>query len=323
MKWAGVLAIGLAPALCAADENFGLYGRQRLADEAPRLTSRMREMHTRLVGLLTAEQRRRLADVRLEFPLIEETGDILSFYSMPAQRKVTMPVHSLLLLEDACTAHGWLYTKRYKMDTIDEYAAMLKYKPRAEFPGDRYPLPLEALQIPAKALDDPEVDALALRFRNSAFGFILAHELGHVYYAHRGNRAVAPEQSQKDEREADRFALELLARGKTIPMGAILYFEATAYSSANRADFRDDGEWQRYLARATHPTTAARLRDLSISLDQVARAYGKDEENVRFIARKVLSISRFLEDTDLQRAMANKVRAADVTSLAPRPMAGE
>lgn len=50
--------------------------------------------------------------------------------------------------------------------------------------GNRYPLPLLALHIPTNALANSKVDDLSLRFRNTAFAFILGHELGHIYHHH-------------------------------------------------------------------------------------------------------------------------------------------
>src|SRR5205823_4006926 len=104
---------------------------------------------------------------------------------------------------------------------VDEYLAMLRYKRAADFPGGTYPPPLTALGIPADAAQDPQAGPLALRFRNSAYAFIIAHELGHILAGHPSSISVTMEQSRANEAAADDFALRVLARDAEIPMGAI------------------------------------------------------------------------------------------------------
>ncbi len=103
---------------------------------------------------------------------------------------VAMPVLSLMFLEDLCTAYAWLHLKGYSLETIDEYITMLRYKKAADFPDGRYPPPLKALKIPPNALAERAVDDLSLRFRNTAYAFILLHEIGHILYEHRGYKNI-------------------------------------------------------------------------------------------------------------------------------------
>ena len=137
---------------------------------------------------------------------------------------------------------------------------MVRYKPKESFPKGRYPVPLKALHIPDTALDDRRVNDLSLRLFNSARAFILAHELAHIRYLHTGH---GPE-GIKDEEQADRFALDVLSRTATIPMGMILYFQSMAHWAPNRAQFSSEGDWQRFLRhRKTHPLTGERVRSIA------------------------------------------------------------
>ena len=47
-------------------------------------------------------------------------------------------------------------------------------------------------------------------------------------------------ESQANEQAADKFAMDLMERSGTIPMGAILYFQATAVFYTSRADLPSD-----------------------------------------------------------------------------------
>lgn len=212
----------VAPTAAAAKDLSNLYYTAKLAQEKPRFERRINEIFAKGIWpKLTRDEKRVLRGVTFEFPLVGMNHDPMDYYSgkRGGQRFVAMPVLSLMFLEDLSTAYAWLYVRKYSLETIDEYVTMLKYKKSADFPDSRYLPPLKALQIPSNALADRKVDELSLRFRNSAFAFILLHELGHIYYGHRGYRGITTAQARINEHNADRFALDILHRTSTIPMG--------------------------------------------------------------------------------------------------------
>jgi hypothetical protein len=304
-----------------------IYDSSKLTRAKQRLETRVREIIVKgLQPKFTAEEKRKLNRVHLEFPLIGYHQNPLDYYADYANQIIFLPIVSLQFFEDLCTAYAWLWANKYSLDTIDEYIAMLKYKPAKDFAGHRYPLPLEALQIPDSALTDHSIDELSLRFRNSAYAFILAHELGHIYHGDYGYVNLTPEQAQSIEEEADLFALKIMQRASTIPMGAMLWFQATAYYFPNRGDYGSDEDWKDFLkTEATHPLNSQRLRTLAARLYEHAGDFARYEsdktagnERVEFIARGILMIARVLEDTDLQRFIATKARSANLSSLAPR-----
>jgi hypothetical protein len=168
---------------------------------------------------------------------------------------------------------------------------------------------------------EPAVDDLSLRLRNSAWAFVLAHEMGHLLYRHPGNAAVDPKTSQRHEAEADQFALDLLSRSKTIPMGAVLWFQATVGFFPNRADFATDAaflDWQQQ--EATHPANPLRLQSLALALDRAA-GDGVDPahaEVLRFIATRLATIADTLAEQDMQRLIARKAVQGDPEGLKRR-----
>lgn len=310
-----VLILWLAPIRMAANDWSSLYGEPRLFKQQPRFESRANELlYERIWPYLTANEQRALARVQLTFPLAEDGP--LVFYSNG--QSVVMPILSLLFWEDLCIAYAWLWANGYSLETVDEYITMLRYKDAAEFSGGRYPPPLTALQIPREAITtaqgynqptDPQVEELFLRFRNSGWAFILLHELGHIYYKHPGYNNIPTEQTRKNEEQADLFALAVMERTGTIPMGALLFFQALAYMLPSKGQFIAEGryqseeDWEQYLSstEGTHPLTTRRLEIMALNLTQTADRVGSgpESETLRYIATRLISIIDVLEDVDL------------------------
>jgi hypothetical protein len=327
----------LAPVAATAEELAKIYDTAKLSQEKARFDRRINEIYARGIWpTLTDEEKRAIGDVELSLPLVGkhpgsgQTLGPLDFYSYGRGGRpvVALPVLSLLFLEDICVAYAWLYARGYSAETIDEYVTMLRYKKAADFAGGRYPPPLKALQIPDDALSDRQVDGLSLRFRNSAFAFILAHELGHIRFRHRGYEGTTTAQARSNEEKADRFALDVLKRTSTIPMGAILFFQSQAYFMPSKGQLKAEGrvksdqDWQSYLDKeVTHPLTADRLRQIALHMDRTAGQGGAGVENetLRYIAKKLGEIADILGLYDeLQGCMAVVAYRANPNTLGPR-----
>jgi hypothetical protein len=325
------LLVTVVPRPGAAQDVSKMYDRAAVAREQARLESRIKEIHVRAFEpSLTPGERRALSGVSLQAPLDGDPVDgdhdpVIGYYSHSRTRVVTMPAISLLFFEELCVAIAWLQVNGYRLETVEEYVAMLKYKDARAF-GGRYPPPLKALGIPVDAVSDPKVNDLSLRFRNSGYAFILAHELGHIRYQHPGNDGVPVAVSQANERQADQFGLDLMRRTATIPMGAMLFFQAGVYYFENRADYPSDAAWQAYLSKsATHPLTADRLEGMSRSVSALAEDFARGQpdraaaiETTRWIGDRFAEFAAFLKDQDLQRAIRAEAERSSVTSLKPR-----
>jgi hypothetical protein len=313
----------------AAGEWIEMYSADRLVREKSRLEGRANQMLGILQTLiskggLAGSKAPLLASVRVEVPLSDDAGVPLNFssrYSFSAG-VVVAPAFSLLFVEDLCTAYAWLYKQGYSLETIDEYLAMLRYKGAADFPQGRYPPPLVALGVPASAAEDPDVNSMALRFRNSAYAFIVAHELGHVLAGH--PNGVTMEQSRANETAADDFALRVLAVDAAIPMGAILFFQAQAYFMPSLGQFKarglSDQVWAMEMrTKITHPLTAERLKALAAAIKREGQEQPRaNRETWDFVALKLLKIADTLADVDLQHCMSVAAIRAPVSELMPQ-----
>lgn len=301
---AAVLVAGVIGQSATAGAQ-ALYDRAALAADQQRYTERVAFLLQRgLLDFATAEEKRALDGVLVDHPL--RGRDLLSVEAtvIAGTPVVTAPVEALKFIEDLSVAYAWRFTNRYSLEPMDEYVAMLKHRPAADFPNDRPPDPMTALGVPERIWEqDPRVDDLSLRFRNTAWAFILAHELGHLRFGHTLTPASPPE-VQRQEEQADAFAVDLLARSETIPMGMILWFQATAGYLKNRADFASDAAYAEWLmSEASHPVNGRRMRSLATALDRQATAARdpNSADTLRFIAGRLAAIGEIVEDRDMQR----------------------
>jgi hypothetical protein len=307
-----------------------MYDMRTLHQEKPRYEQRIGDLYKTIASLLTAQERRTLAGVRIEVPLIgAQAGTPLDFYTMGqvGRAAVFMPVFSLLFLEELATAYAWLQHHDYSLETVEEYVTMLRHKKASEFSGGRYPPPLKAMQIPPDAMSDEQVKTFALSLRNEAYAFILLHELGHVLYRKAGYNGLPPAVTGEHEAEADRFALTVLERADTVPMGMILWLMAQVNAMASKGQLmaekivKSDADWQTYLKTwATHPITVERLSAIALYLDGWAGRIGpgNQREVLESIARKLAYTAAERSDPDLQACMVVAAQRADLAMLAPR-----
>ena len=288
-----VLAACGLPAVAARDLS-SLYEQATLEHWRPRYErSTLKILNEVILPVLTTEEKQRLGGVpRVDFPLYADgvlKGRPLAFYVPAGPPRVVFPVYSLHFLDDLCTAYAWLQINGYSLETVSEYTAILRHK---DFPGGRPPPPLKALQIPEHALKDRRVDELALGHFVTARTFLLLHELGHIYHAH---RPTSYEQSRRNEAEADRFAAKVMQRTPLPPLGALVFFFA-------------DAHWAGYPSAAedTHPLSGARLRALARHID--------DPE----IGRGLAKIGELLDDPEIRTGFAATGKAGNLAALAPR-----
>jgi hypothetical protein len=317
------LVLWLVSGVSFAAGDDSVYSREKLTQEKPRMESRIRELYSILTPYFSAAERGAFVNLDIRTPLTDRASfHIEGTVGRPA---VVMPVSDLLFVEDLCTAYAWLDKRGYSMETVDEYIAMLKYKKPSDFPGRRYPPPLTALSIPVDAARDPLSGALGLRLRNSAYGFILAHELAHVVMRHPGYEGLPLEQARRNEADADRFALDVLQRVSEVPMGAVLFFLAQGYVTPNRGQFQAEGrserEWKEFMQRdMTHPLAAYRMQSIALALDSAAGRERRpaERDTLRFISVRLAKMADDLDDVDLQQCMAVAAHRASPADLAPR-----
>lgn len=320
--WRGVLlAVALCGALVAEIAEAQIYSASELGRDRARLVGRIGEMLqtlTRPEYLAPAE--RHVAGARLMTPDTAPGGDPLGFASFGDT--IIMPVAGLKFLEDLTLAYAWRYYRGQSLEPFDLYLAMLRWRRPDDWPGGRPLDPVAAFGLPPRAWEvDARVGRLSLSLRNEAWAFILAHELAHVLYRHPGNRAVAPAVSLANERQADDWAMTLMERTDTIPMGGVLFFQASAAFYTSRADFPSDrayAEWQR--GGATHPVNSDRLRFIAQRLQASARRQvdAARREQLSFIGDKLEVFAAALADPDIQRTIVHLAQTIDPRELPGR-----
>jgi hypothetical protein len=277
-------SILLASSTAGAQSFTSMYDRSTLQQEKLRYEQRIGNVYRRIAAWLTEPERRALAGVRIECPLIgAQTGTPVDFYTMGHIRSATvfMPVLSLLFLEDLATAFAWLHHYDDRFETIEGYVTLLRSKKAADFRGARYPAPLTALHIPPEALSDASVKARARAWSDEAYAFILLHELGHVLSRDPRIDGVRGDVMGKHEEGADRFALTVLERADTMPMGLVLWLMAQVNALPQKGQLiaegvvKSEADWQAYMKTwAPHRFTADRLSAIALHLEGWAQRVG-------------------------------------------------
>jgi hypothetical protein len=299
-----------------------MYPPAEIQRDTPRLKRRVEQNYKLVIEpVLTPTERSKIGNIELRFPPPRPDSSLLNFYAYrnDGRSVIVMPVLSLKQLEDLMTAYSWLQVHGKSHSTIDLYFAMLRRRAKHDFPGQRYPDILSALGVPKTANNDKRVDFTSLSLRNEAYSFVLAHELGHIVYRHKPYHAITPAQARADEREADKFALDILLRSNTAPMGAVFFFQAQAYAMPHRGEYATEKEWRRYLRRSsTHPLSTERITQLANAIRSgfAARRPG-ERAHWTFIAAVTLQINTILEDVDIQRCIAKVSRAIPLAALKP------
>ena len=312
-----VLGLTIPGVLVAAGVE-DMYSRAELTRDQSRYRERIERLYEDgLRQFMDRPEKQAILGTRIQLPLKGQGP--LDAYSNASEKVVTLPVSSLKFIENLSVAYAWRYVKRYSLEPMDEYLAMLKYRKPEDFPSGRVPAPPAALGVPSKIWErDEEVRDLYLSFRNTAWAFILAHELAHVRFDHPGNTGAPPAVSQRNELQADAFAVDLRSRSDTILMGAILWFQASVGYFKNRADFSTDAgyrDWGR--GKATHPVNADRLIRFGAALSRAAdRTLSRGHASaLRVIAMQVTQIADILAEPDMQRLIARCAVLGDPNDL--------
>ena len=324
-----IMVAGLAHADASGPiQETGRYTATNLSAWRGRIEADLRwNFDTALLGTLSRAQRARLGSVELALPL-HGPGEMrrhpMAFAS--GGGKVVLPMISLRFLTDIAIASAYLAETGYNLETISDYALMLKYQ---VFPGRRpsLPPPLEALMIPADHMSRPWVQNTAEKLQKSALIWIMAHEVGHLFYHHPGyGPGVSRVEAQHNEMEADRFADDMMRRIGIPPIGMASVFLVMAHLTLDRGDFASDERWDEYRRfEATHPVTAERLKNMAQRMLEEPEAYLWREPNpeaaipvLRASANMILKIAETLSSADIQRLITLRARDLSLDALRPR-----
>jgi hypothetical protein len=280
-----------------------------------------------ILDKLTPAEYKTLGRVNIECPIFgagEAKKSPLTYYS--SGRTITVPIFSIKFFDDICISYAWLDENNFTLMTISEYLVMLKYRHEDDFPNSTFPSPLSALQIPENALSNSRVDQISQNMLKSAIVFILAHELGHIYHNHPRYNSISSSTAQRNELQADTFAMEIMRRIGIAPVGIVNFAMMMFQLGLIREDFRDAAKWQNYLQNsATHPITSDRLYLVSQVLRRNAMDFTRYEPDRRLGVQRILNIADQIDqiaavmaDLTHQKNILQRALAYDLTHLAPR-----
>jgi hypothetical protein len=255
-----------------------------------------------LLPRLKAEDRGPTEGVRLNLPLVGVNRHPLDFYALwPV---VTMPIMSVRFLDDMALAVAWLDGRGCDTDAVSDYVGIFALRGPSAFGGAGGPL--EVLGISRdRAIANASVNDAALKAAKSGIFFLMAHELGHIRFGHRRAEGLA---SQRQEIEADQFALALMREIAVIPVGISIWF-----TMASR--------WELGPA-TTHPLTSDRLLAIAAYLRQHARDFTLGQASpelwlprVHSLADDIGQIGTILDDPKIRDYQTHRSLTMDPTVL--------
>jgi len=299
----------------------GIYPEGKLAREAPRLKRAISRIYNEgIKPTLKASEAAAQRNVRFRFPLPQPDDAVLNFYAgqLNGNATLVLPLQSLKLVEDLTTAFAWLYVTKRDFGPLDLYFAMLQRKPHEDIGKAGRRDILSVIGAPANVLKNKKIDNLSLSLRNEAFAFIMTHELGHLLFKHKGLAAITPAQARADEIQSDAFALDVLARSGTPPMGAVLFFQAQIFSLPHRGEHTTQQAWQNYLDTAsTHPLSVHRIRAMAKMISGPLAAARRTTERMiwRGIGQRLQAMSAILADVELHNCMTRIAKQAPASLL--------
>jgi hypothetical protein len=130
MRGARVILALLAAAFTATS-HAAMYTQHEIAADRGRIAGRVAELQRLITqpAYLKPEQRR-LSQVPVLTPDIAPNGDPMGFLAHDG--RVYLPIAGLKFIEDLTMAYAWRYRRGLSLEPIDEYLAMLRWKPERD-----------------------------------------------------------------------------------------------------------------------------------------------------------------------------------------------
>lgn len=295
------------------------YSQSDLASTSTRIAPNLRGLWNEdFLTRLTPAERLRAGTVTLHLPLVGALRTPLNFYANPPARQVFVPIASVKFLDDVSIAMAYYERKGCGIGTVSDYMGVLREQPTA-LTGS----PRESLGVPANALDDSFVDDLSQKLTKSIVFFIVAHEYAHVMYGHRAYSETSAQEAQRQETQADTFALEVMRRIAVPPLSMVHFFALLSRLERSPADFDTPEQYEAYLRLgASHPVSARRILAIADALETNAASYvitQKDpkawELRILDAARQLREIGNTLDDRAMRRFLTHRARTLDPASL--------
>lgn len=267
---------------------------------------------------LTPLERKRAGPVSLDTPLLGLSKAPLTYYALPAQQRVVIPIASIQFLDDLSMAFSYYQAQGCDMGLVSDYVAALsrQAKPPAGTPR-------QALGVPDEAFQDELVNDTAMKALKSNVYFLMAHEYAHVMLHHQGYALISAKQAQLQEMQADDFALTVMRRIGVAPIAAVQFFLIASRLERAPGDFPDEASYQAYVKEVlTHPVSSARLHNLAAQIQAHLTAFAHAEPHPERVQASLAAavpqlqeIARTLDDPKMRDHLARQAMALDAQAL--------
>ena len=272
--------------ICAGQAEADLYSRADL--------ERIRDIYGANIqavlfkdirAYLTPEELKSLDGVSLSFPLPNNSEELNVFgFAIDLKRgQMVFPAQAIKFFDDLALSFAWYEHTGQDPTKIAEYVVDLHSK------GLPFSPPLTALKVAENAWElSAYVDDVSQKTLKSGVTFLLLHELAHWHFKHEAYGNLTHTEAQKQEQQADDFALDVMARMKTPPYGMVIWFLATSLVMSDRA--------------TTHPLSNDRLKAIAeLLLVSPGRFISYDnrhsltKQDIRRLARDIQNIAGNLQ----------------------------
>ncbi len=319
------LLVLVPPSAGQAPDYSQLYSKTTLQNASRTYAKNLRGVWKEdLLGRLTVAEQQAAANIRLELPLVGRNKHPFDYYANPSARRVTIPILSVKFFDDIAIAVAWMERKGCETLAVSDYVGMIRYQDPTGLPGGRFPPLLKALAVPANALEDAFVNDVSGKILKSGIYFLMAHELAHVLYRHRGYRSITADKAQEQEKQADAFALSVMRRISVAPIGISFFFLAVSRFELAPGDFETWAAYESYLReRATHPLTSARLlaiaQGIRSNVDSFTRGQARPahwRQRIFAVADDIEGIGNILDDRAIRELQRHRSRNLTLGELA-------
>ena len=213
-----------SPQLVSANQSgfHGLYDDATLKRVQKRYGKNIKAvLYEDIAAYLQPAERRSLRRTSISFPKHGD-GGLFEYRVALDSGHIQFSALSIKFFDDLSLAFAWY--ERNKLDSRKIYAAVIDlYRGASQRPI------LETLGVPKDAWKrDAFVDDVSSKALKSAMAFLLLHELAHFHLQHKPYSAISSAEAIAQETACDAFALDVMRRMRTPPLGMVLFFSVLA-----------------------------------------------------------------------------------------------
>lgn len=313
------ITVGMLSALLA--QPAALYTDEELADALKTYSANLRGMwRDDFVARLAVDERTFGKQLRLEMPLFGRNRQPFEYYA--EGDVVTVPIASVKFLDDISIAYAWYESRGCDVRAIADYAGLLRMRGAAA--GVSMKAPRAALGVPGNVLQDAYVNDVSGKLLKSAIYFLMAHEFSHLRSKHRFDDSVPLDRAQRQEIEADAFALDVMRRIAVIPAGMVPFFLTLTWLETTSADHPTPAAYAAAIrVQGKHPISSARLTTLGRSIRDGAQTFAAGQASpeawrptMERIGTQIESMGSTLDDRVFRQDQEKRIRRISPIALA-------